>query len=118
MKVFQIVDGRCHYDATKLHASLADIPAGIYPPALVFAEAPDYVREGWGYDPAQEGDARFTQPPLPEPSQWSDDTGQIFFWRYSVESGTFFIAYENGDPVSPEDLERAIEAMSNQPPPP
>ena len=68
MKLFQIVDGLCHYDATSLHASLADIPAGRYPPTLEFVEAPDYVQENWLFDATKEGDERFSEPAPPEPA--------------------------------------------------
>ena len=49
MKLFQIVDNFCYYDATPVHPTLADT-VGKYPPDVLFVEAPDNVFEGWGYD--------------------------------------------------------------------
>lgn len=77
MKVFQILGGFCHWDATKKHPTLADT-AGKYAPDILFVEAPDYVFEGWGYDPDASGDARFVQPVPPEG------------WAYDRETGTFY----------------------------
>ena len=72
MKVFQILNGICHWDATRMHLTLADT-AGRYAPDIVFAEAPDHVREGWGYTGGV-----FIQPTPPEG------------WGYDVETGTFY----------------------------
>jgi hypothetical protein len=57
MKVFQLVDGICYYDATSLHASVAEIPDEIYAPELQFIDAPDEVQEGWIY-----ADGVFSEP--------------------------------------------------------
>lgn len=46
--------------------------------SLVFAEAPDYVFEGWGYDASQTGDARFIKPIAPDG------------WHYDDVNGTFY----------------------------
>lgn len=78
MKVFQIVNGFCYYDASRLHESVASIPEGLYPPNLLLVDAPDYVREGWGYDATQEGDDRFIEPTPPEG------------WAYDRDTGTFY----------------------------
>lgn len=38
----------------------------IYPPDVLFVDAPGYVTTEWGYDPSKEGDERFTEPVAPE----------------------------------------------------
>ena len=45
MKVFQIMNDKCHWDASRVHSSLAET-VGRYAPNIVFVEAPDYVHEG------------------------------------------------------------------------
>ena len=77
MKIFQIVGNICFYDATSVHPTLLST-VGKYPPDVLFVEAPDYVFEGWGYNPLAEGDARFLQPKPPEG------------WIYDPETGTFY----------------------------
>lgn len=76
MKIFQILSGFCHYDATPVHPTLADT-VGKYAPDIVFVEAPDYVFEGWGFDETKEGDARFIKPTAPEGWYYDDATGQF-----------------------------------------
>lgn len=49
-RVFQVVRGICHYDATRIYPDVASVPDGIYSADVIFIDAPDYVREGWGYD--------------------------------------------------------------------
>ena len=61
MKYFQILDGYCHWDATSVVPNL-EYAKEFYAPDIVFVEAPDYVREGWKYDPDLEGDQRFINP--------------------------------------------------------
>ncbi len=78
MKVFQIAFGVCYYDATTLYSNVASIPEDHYPPNAVFVEAPDYVREGWGYDETAGGDAKFIEPTPPKE------------WLYDGETGTFY----------------------------
>ena len=91
MKVFQIVDNFCYYDATPVHPTLADTE-GKDPPDVLFVEAPDNVFEGWGYDGTQEGDARFIKPTPPEG------------WLYDDNTGTFYP--EDGEkPKAPETVE-------------
>lgn len=80
MKVFQLLNGFCHWDATKIHPTLADT-AGLYAPDIVFIEAPDNVFEGWGYS-----GGGFVQPEAPEG------------WLYDAATGTFYP--ENGMPQS------------------
>ncbi len=65
MKVIQVLNGFCHWDATTRHPTL-ESTVGKYAPNIVFVEAPDYVFESWGFDETQEGDARFIQPEPPE----------------------------------------------------
>lgn len=77
MKVFQIVDCFCHWDATPEYPTLADTK-GVFAPDILFVEAPDYVHEGWGFDETAIGDARFIQPTPPEG------------WLYNLETGTFY----------------------------
>lgn len=76
MKIFQIVDGICYYDATPVHPTLADT-IGKYPPDVLFVEAPDYVFENWGYDKTKEGDDRFIKPTPPEGWYYDDETGNF-----------------------------------------
>lgn len=85
MKVFQILNGFCHWDATAKHPTL-ESTKGRYAPDIKFVEAPDYVFESWGYDETQTGDDRFIQPEPPEG------------WEYDPNTGTFY-------PVDPQILE-------------
>lgn len=88
MKVFQIENNVCYWDATKQFPFL-EATVGCFPPAVQFVEAPDYVFEGWGYM-----DGEFIQPTPPEG------------WLYDTETGTF---YQEGytPPVDPFDRLRA-----------
>ncbi len=90
MKVFQITGGFCHWDASEVLRCAADA-ADRFAPDMIFADAPDYVFEGWGFDETAEGDARFIQPEPPEG------------WLYDAGSGTF---YEEGTypPSKPRDV--------------
>lgn len=81
MKVFQIVSGFCHYDATRLYYNASEA-AKHYSPDTVWVDAPDRVFEGWGYDETKEGDERFIKPQPPEG------------WAYDPDTGTF---YPNGE---------------------
>ena len=89
MKIFQIFDGRCHWDATSKHTTI-ESTVGIYAPNIKFVSAPDYVREGWGYDEAAEGEARFVEPTPPEG------------WLYDRETGMFYTDPEYTLPESEE----------------
>ena len=42
MKIFQIVNNICYYDATPVHPTL-ESTEGKYPPDVLFVEAPDKV---------------------------------------------------------------------------
>ena len=77
MKVFQIVGGFCYYDASCLYPNAAEA-AKHYSPDTVWADAPDYVFESWGYDETRTGDERFIQPQAPEG------------WLYDPDTGTFY----------------------------
>ena len=77
MKIFQIKDGFCHYDATPVHPTLIST-VGKYAPNIVFVEAPDYVFESWGYDETKEGDERFIKPIPPEGWLYDDATGTYY----------------------------------------
>ena len=77
MKIFQIVNNICYYDATPVHPTL-ESTVDRYPPDVLFVEAPDIVREGWGYDPTETGDARFIRPMPPEGWQYDDETGTFY----------------------------------------
>lgn len=77
MKIFQIVDNFCYYDATLVHSSLADTKDK-YPSDVLFVEAPDNVFEGWGFDPNAEGDDRFVKPTPPEGWLYDDVTGMFY----------------------------------------
>lgn len=76
MKIFQILDGFCHWDATSIHPTL-ESTQGRYTSDIHFVEAPDYVFEGWGYDENRSGDERFLKPQPPEG------------WVYDEHTGTF-----------------------------
>lgn len=111
MKILQIVNGLCHWDATLTHPTLASTE-GRYPPDVVFVEAPDFVFPGWGYDETQTGDGRFVQPELPQPESWTDPrTGAVFHWVYDTPTGTFYMADEDGMPVQPDGLIDAVTAL-------
>lgn len=77
MKIFQIIGGFCHWDASAVLPTLGD-QAGRFSKDMIFVEAPDHVFEGWGFDPTREGDDRFIQPQPPEG------------WLYDEKSGTFY----------------------------
>ena len=97
MKVFHIVGGWCHWDATSQFPTLAST-VGRFPPSDLFVEAPDYVFEGWGYDEALEGDARFLQPKAPEG------------WLYDEKTGTF---YQEGD-IAPSQQPTQLDRIEAQ----
>ena len=82
MKVFQIIDGFCHWDASEVLRRAADA-VGRFPESDLFVDAPDCVFEGWGFDSSLEGDARFIQPIPPEG------------WLYDEGTGTFYREDEN-----------------------
>lgn len=77
MKVFQILNGFCHWDASPLYQT-AEEASNHYAPDMVFVNAPDNVRESWGYDETKEGDERFIRPTPPEGWEYDEDTGSFF----------------------------------------
>lgn len=77
MKIFQIVDNFVHYDMTHLYSSVA-VARSKYPPTVQIVEAPDYVFEGWGFNPNENGDDRFIKPTAPDG------------WKYDEKTGTFY----------------------------
>ena len=77
MKVFQILNDICHWDATKKHPTLTDT-VGKYAPDILFVEAPDYVFEHWGFDDTKVGDARFIKPTPPEGWGYDESTGAFY----------------------------------------
>lgn len=77
MKIYQVYYSMCYWDATPIHPTVAST-VGRYAPDIMFIEAPDFVREGWGYDETAAGDARFIEPTPPEG------------WLYDRETGTFY----------------------------
>ena len=77
MKVFQILNGLCHWDATSVCKNLKETKDR-FAPTLIFAEAPDYVFEGWGFDSSKNGDARFVKPTPPEGWLYDDATGTFY----------------------------------------
>ena len=109
MKIFQILNGMCHWECSTCQT--LEETGQRYAPDLFFIETPDYVRPGWGYDPDAEGDARFIQPPLPEPNTWAGADGSAYQWMYDMETGTFYIADAEGNALSGEALTAAMEAM-------
>lgn len=113
MKIFQVLNNVCHWDATAVHPNI-ESTRGRYAPNIHFVEAPDYVFGGWGYDDTQIGDARFIKPELPEPAEWIDEhTGQTYHWAYDDSTGTYYIAGVDGKPIQSGTLEEAIEALQD-----
>lgn len=77
MKVFQILNGFCHWDATRKHGS-AEVARTFYAPNIIFEDAPDYVFEGWAYDDTKEGDERFIKPVAPDGWVYDENTGTFY----------------------------------------
>ena len=74
MKIFQISSNLCHYDMTHLYSSI-EVARSKYPPTVQIVEAPDYVFEGWSFDPNENGDDRFIKPTAPDEWEYDDATG-------------------------------------------
>lgn len=111
MKIMQIVDGFCHWDASQVHPTVASTE-GKYPPSITFVEAPDSVFPGWGYDETKTGDERFIQPDLPQPESWTDpNSGAVYHWVYDTPTGTFYVADEADNPIQPDELNNATSAL-------
>ena len=95
MKVFQIIDGFCHWDASAVLRRAAEA-VGRFPEDDVFADAPDYVFEGWGFDASLCGDERFIKPIAP------------VGWVYDEGTGTF---YREGD-APPAEVKKSPEQLA------
>lgn len=72
MRIFQVMNGICHWDATSQYPTL-ESTVGKFAPNVIFVEAPDHVREGWGYL-----NGEFIRPE-PPPG-----------WLYDEETGTYY----------------------------
>lgn len=77
MKIVQILGGFVHWDASSSVPSL-EAASRLFAADMIFVEAPDYVFEGWGFDPMQDGDARFVRPEPPEGWLYDDATGTFY----------------------------------------
>ena len=97
MKVFQILGGFCHWDATEVLGK-AENAVGRFSEDVIFVDAPDYVCEGWGYDALAEGDERFIRPTAPEG------------WLYDDVTGTF---YPDGS-VKPSELQKTPSQLAEE----
>ena len=84
MKVFQVINGICHWDATTQFPTVQST-VGYFPETDLFVEVPDYVFYGWGYDPDAEGDARFIKPTPPDGWLYDDATG-VFYPEEEVQT--------------------------------
>lgn len=74
MKIFQIVNGFCHWQTP--FQSMEETYG--FPKDCIFVEAPDYVNEQWGFDETKEGDERFIHPEPPEGWIFDEDTGTFY----------------------------------------
>ena len=72
MKVMQVINGICHWDASSVYKTAASTKH-LFPTDVLFVDAPDYVFEGWGYL-----DGEFVKPTPPDG------------WLYNEETGTFY----------------------------
>lgn len=77
MKLFQIVGGFCHWDASDQIKSI-DYAKSHFPPTDIFVEAPDCVFEGWGCEILPSGDVRFIRPEPPDGWLYDDASGTIY----------------------------------------
>lgn len=71
MKVCDILGGRIHHLYPE-YESAEKARARIYP-GIDFLDIPDWVGEGWGYNPQAEGDERFIAPKLQEGWYWDEN---------------------------------------------
>ena len=93
MKVFQIVNNICYWDATEVFPTVEDT-FGKFPPDVEFVSAPDYVFEGWGYDRGN------TDPWIkPTPPEG---------WLYDETTGTF---YPENDPDYGKPVETRLSEL-------
>lgn len=101
MKIFQIVNDICFYDISKIYPTV-ESTVGYFTPETLFVEAPDYVFEGWEYNPNEIGNNRFIKPISPEG------------WLYDDQTGTFYpenIKIPQDENISPEEFMQMIEEV-------
>ncbi len=72
MKVFQIENGICYWDATQQFPTKQST-VGYFPPSVEFVETPDYVMEGWEYKNGQP-----IKPAELEGWSYNESTGQWY----------------------------------------
>ena len=77
MKTFQIVENWCFKDYTPIYSTVSEAKRH-FAPDIKFVETPDFVFEGWGYNPKAKGDARFIKPTPPEGFAYDDKTGTFY----------------------------------------
>ena len=95
MKIVQIRDNFVYYDMTHLYSSV-EVARSKYPATTQIVEAPDYVFEGWGFNPNENGDNRFIRPLPPEG------------WEYDETNGTFY----NPSAIIEEEIGEARSQLS------
>lgn len=78
MKVFQIENNICYWDASNKFPTV-ESTVGYFPPELLFVEAPNYVFEGWGYI-----DGEFIQPTAPDGWIYNENTGTFYPEDYDI----------------------------------
>lgn len=76
MKVVEILNSRVHCEYPQYQTAAE--ASTHYAPTIVFVDAPDWVREGFGYVASNVGDERFVRPQLSEGWVY-DDNG--FEWN-------------------------------------
>lgn len=95
MKVFQIENDICYWEATKQFPTV-ESTIGFFPPDVKFIEAPDTVFEGWGYL-----DGEFIKP-TPQKG-----------WLYDDKTGTFYPEGELAPSKIPTELELAQQDITD-----
>lgn len=103
MKIFQILNNFCYWDATLIHPTL-ESTKDLYAPEILFVEAPDYVFEHWGFDETKEGDERFIKPTAPEGWYYEEATG--CFRKEKIEEELLL------EEPNEEEFISSLEAMS------
>lgn len=76
MKIFQVENDICFWDATEQFPTL-ESTIGKFPPEVTFVEAPDYVYEGWLYINGQ-----FIRPSNKSSAKFLDEKGLNLFKRH------------------------------------